>query len=347
MGNAAGCRGAGSDRADRGRRIGRGMNAAVKNDDGGGGAAPPFGIVVAFRDTPREREFAEKSLPSAIALDPDELIVGIDGGDDNGLADFTSSLCERHGLAGRLSIVRVERSSDWRFHLANVIWHCYKASRNDAVLSFNIDSVLRRAALRGAGVVGRDGVAAALVSKRILVRNPSEYVRLVALSLRARIGTSAAASSGTYWLHLPWYFANVTRDGLAGISNGIDDYMLTRIVANDTHKIARIPGVGVVSLDIENPDYPWRQFADGMWHGANGLPGRAGPRAALRQAALAMAKAAAYQRPHVARGWLWAVRHPDSEACRAARATDFIGWVMEHGSKYVRDREWGRKGTGF
>ena len=317
-----------------------------KDGSGGGGDMPPFGIVVPFRGTKREREFAEKSIPSAIALGPDELVVGIDVGSDD-LADYTSSLCERHGFAGRLSFVRVARSTEWRFHLANVMWHCYKASRNDAVLSFNIDSVLRRAALRGATVVGRNGVAAALVSKRILTRTPSDYVRFAALSLRARTGTSAAASSGAYWLHLPWYFANVTRDGLAGISNGIDDYMLTQIVDNGMHSIARITGTGVVSLDIENPDYPWRQFADGIWHGANSSPRRAGPRAALRQAALAMAKAAAYQRPHVARGWLWAMRHQDSEACRVARTTDFIDWVMDHGSKYVRDREWGRKGTGF
>ena len=64
-----------------------------------------------------------------------------------------------------------------------------------------------------------------------------------------------------------------------------------------------------------------------MWHGANGSPRRAGVRAALREAALAAGKAAAYQRPHVARGWLWVVLHQDSEACRAARGTDLAGWI--------------------
>lgn len=241
---------------------------------------------------------------------------------------------------------RAESSPEWRFQLANVIWHCYKASRNDAALSFDIDSVLRREALRGAGMVGRDGVAAALVSKRMLTRTPSEHLRFAALYVRARLCTSARASSGAYWLHLPWYFANVTKEGLAGISNGIDDYMLARMAANGTHRVVRVPGTGAVSLDVENIDYPWRQFADGMWHGANGSLRRAGPRAALREAALAMGKAAAYQRPHVARGWLWAVRHQDSEACRAARGTDLAGWITL-GSKYVRDREWGREGTGF
>ena len=310
---------------------------------------------MAFRDTPRERRFAEKSLPSAIALGPDEIVVGIDGdegggggGDGKGgLAEFVSSLCERHGYAGRLSVVRVQRSPEWGFQLANVIWHCYKASRNDAVLSFDIDSVLREDALGGAGMVGRDGVASALVTKRMLTSTPSQYLRTVGFYLRGLAGsTNAYASSGTYWLHLPWYFANVTRDGLAGISNGIDDYMLARIAANGTHRIARVPGIGAASLDVENVDYPWRQFADGMWHGANGSPRRAGPRAALREAALAMGKAAAYQRPHVARGWLWAVLHQDSEACRAARDTDLVGWITR-GSTYVRGRKWGREGTGF
>ena len=330
------------------REMNMASDAGGGND--GGGGTPPFGIVVAFRDTPRERTFAERSIPSAIALAPDELVVGIDGeegGDGrDGLAGFVSSLCGRHAYAGRLSVVRVERSAEWGFQLANVIWHCYKASRNDAVLSFDIDSVLRREALRGARMVGRDGVATALVSKRMLTRTPSEYVRFAALSLRARLGTSARASSGAYWLHLPWYFANVEREGLAGIANGIDDYMLARIADNGTHRIVRAPGIGAVSLDVENVDYPWRQFADGMWHGANGSPRRAGPRAALREAALAVGKAAAYQRPHVARGWLWAVRHQDSEACRAARETDLAGWITR-GSTYVRDRKWGREGTGF
>ena len=57
------------------------MAPRTGDDDGG---TPPFTIVVAFRDTPRERAFAEKSIPSAIALGPDELVVGIDGAGEGG-----------------------------------------------------------------------------------------------------------------------------------------------------------------------------------------------------------------------------------------------------------------------
>ena len=138
-------------------------------DKGAGDAdAPPFTIVVPFRDTPRERKFAERSIPSAIALGPDELVVGIDGagegtggdgdGDgDDALAAFISALCERHGHAGRLSVVRAARSPEWRFQLANVIWHCYRASRNDVALSF--DKTLCCAARSCAGPAWSAGTA--------------------------------------------------------------------------------------------------------------------------------------------------------------------------------------------
>ena len=311
------------------------------------GGPPPFGIVLPFRDTPRERRFAERSVPSAIALGPDELIVGIDGGAGAGeAARFVESLCERHALAGRLSIVRAERSAGWKFQLAHVIWSCYTASSSDNVLVFDVDSVLRRSALRGAGMVGRDGAAVVSMSKRILTRTPSEYIRHASIRLRALAGANAFA--GTYWVHLPYYFASVTREGLAGISNGIDDYMVSSIRAGGAHRVVALAEIGSDSLDVQNPDYPWRQFADGVWHGANGSVRRAGLRGAARAAALVAVKAAAYQRPHLLRGWRWALSHQDSEACRAARGSTFVEWVTVHGSAHVRNlRGWDRRGTGF
>ena len=91
-----------------------------------------------------------------------------------------------------------------------------------------------------------------LVPKRILTRTPSEYVRFAALYMRARLGTSVRASSGTYGIHLPWYFANAAREGPAGISGGIDDCMLARMVDNGTRRVDGLQGTGAVPLDVEN-----------------------------------------------------------------------------------------------
>ena len=266
--------------------------------------------MLPFRDTPRERRFAERSVPSALALGPDEFVVGIDdGGGADEAARFVGSLC-----AGA-------RSPGWRFQLANAVWSRYEASRNDNVLVFDVDSVPRRSALHGASMVDRDGTAVVSMAKRILTRGPSEYVRHALMRLRARAGANAFA--GTYWVRLPHYFAYVTGEVLAGISNGIE-HMAAAIRARGVHKIVSLPEVGGDSLDVQNPDYPWRQFADGVWHGANGSARRAGPRAAGRAAALVAAKAVAYQRLHLARGWWWAMSHQDSEACGAVRESSIV-----------------------
>ena len=66
----------------------------------GASARPPcepspakFGIVMPMRDTPREREFATKSVPSAIALRPSEMMMGIDDGHGaDGLEEYLRSL---------------------------------------------------------------------------------------------------------------------------------------------------------------------------------------------------------------------------------------------------------------
>ena len=305
-----------------------------------------FSIVVPFRDTPRERAFAEKSLPSAMALGPDEIVVGVDMTDDDAAAQFVEEVCRRHKFGGALTVARVARSDAWRFHLANVVWHCYKASRNDTVLAFDIDAVLRAAAMRGLGLVGRDGNAVVSMTKRILTRNLSEYIRLASLRFRARTGANAFA--GLYWVYLPYYFANVRREGISSITNGIDDYMVTAIRANGMHRVVTLADIGEDSLDLQNPDYPWRQFGDGLWHGANGSPRRSGMRRAARTAAVVAAKAVAYQRPHFGRGWWWAILHPDSEASRVARRCTFVEWITEHEPAYVKNLgDWDRRGTGF
>ena len=80
----------------------------------------------------------------------------------------------------------------------------------------------------------------ALVSKHMLTRMPSGYARFDALYMRARLGTSARASSGACWRRPPWHFANVTRERLAGISDGIDDCMLARMVDNGTRRAGHV-----------------------------------------------------------------------------------------------------------
>ena len=139
---------------------------------------------------------------------------------------------------------------------------------------FDVDSVLRRSALRGASVVGRDGAAVVSMAKRILARGPSECVRHAPVRLRARTGANAFA--GTYRVRLPPHFEDVAREGLAGTSDGINEHMAAAVRARGVHRIVSLPEMGSDSLDVQNPDCPRGGSPAGCGTGPAGR--RGGPR---------------------------------------------------------------------
>ena len=232
----------------------------------GRGGAKQFGIVAQFKGTPRGREFAEKSLPPAAALGPGEIVVGVDRMRGGAVARLVEKVCKRHGVGSAPTMARAERLDARRFHLANVVWHCYKASCDVAGLAFDIDAVLRATAVRSPELVDRSENAAVCTTRPILTRGASERIRLAPLRIRAM--TDGNAFAGLCRAHLS-YCANVREEGIASIANGLDGHTVMAIRANGTHKVATLPDIGEDSLDLQNSDYPWRQFGDGIRHDAN------------------------------------------------------------------------------
>ena len=119
-------------------------------------------------------------------------------------------------------MVRVAGSAEWKFPLSNVIWHCYKSCECDTVLGFDVYTVLRPAVMKGRYIVGRNGVAVASFTKRLLCRTVGDYVQYA--SYRLRVMRSSYVFAGTYWVWLPYYFDAVDRKGLSRIANGIEMY---------------------------------------------------------------------------------------------------------------------------
>ena len=319
-----------------------------------------FSIVMPFRDTPRERKFAEKSIPSAIALGPDELIIGVDAPAHESLLSLISDLCSKYGFS-KYRALQVPRSKEWRFQLANIIWHCYKESRHDRILAFDVDSVLRPAVMRGLNEVGNNNAAIVSFTKKNLVDGLGGLVRYV--SSRLRVKRSSFVFTGIYWIYRPYYFEDVDMDGMMSIGNGIDTHMVNRVTDLGRHKILMLKEIGVDCMDLQNEDYPWRQFQDGIWHYANKEQlklRRDGPltRSDLLIHAVkkrfpflsVLARSAAYWHPWFLRGWLWARRNSSHDAVVSARSSTMDAWSIL-GSKHVKNiRNWdvhGRTGTGF
>ena len=317
---------------------------------GGGTAAEaaPFTVVVPFRDTPREREFAARFLPSAAALGPAEIIVGVDSPADPGLAGLLAGAAGEGGEA-RARLVRtveVERSAGWRLHPARVVDECFGRCGTDVALLCNIDTVLRRGVLKGLGMVGAasDGRAALVsLSLRLRTDGPGSAVRYWAS--RARMRMRGATNSGTFWIHLPDYFGRVDRAGYAAIVNGFDTYLFESLAASPGATVIADGSLGADSLDRENGDLAWRQFGYGVWSYANG---RGGPASGVRSAASIVKHAAVNCHPYSLRGWRWARANPLSEPVRTASGIGYAEWSTYHEPGQVRGlMDWPERGTGF
>ena len=324
-----------------------------------------FSIVMAFRDTPRERKFAAKSIPSAIRVEPDELIIGVDDPADESFLALIDSLCGESSFRN-YKIIKIARTDEWNFRLAHIIWECYNACKNDKIFAFDVDTVIRPTILKGYDMVGRDKNAIVSFTKKLLIQNPGQLIRHVFYRIRVRRNDSVF--SGNYWIYRPYYFENVDLDGFKKIHNGIDTYMVDCVQKRATHKMITLKDIGVNSMDLQNEDYPWHQFNAGVWTYANKkelgemraqvmrsqnthMLGNRVNRFINRHPTLfIMIKVLLYQHPWALKGYLWAGKNNNHEAISAAHGKTLSEWSLV-GAQYVKDiHDWkkhGRLGTGY
>lgn len=309
----------------------------------------PFTVVVPFRDTPRERAFASRSLPSAAALRPKEILVGVDAPAAPDLAEFLQEAARGgagawEGAAAPLRTVEVARSPEWRMQAARVVHECFGRCGTDIALLYNIDTILRRDVLGGLDAVGRGGVALVSFALRLRTDGPGSTVRYWASRARSRL--RGAANSGTFWVNLPDYFGRIDAEEYARIANGFDTYVFESLAASPGTRVVADRTLGVDCMDRENGDLEWRQFGYGLWRYANR---RAGPAGALLAAASIAKHAAVNSHPYSLRGWKWARDHPDSEQVRVASRTGYAEWSTFHEPRLVSGlADWpSRSGTGF
>lgn len=225
----------------------------------------PFTIVVPFLDTPRGRAFASRSLPSAASLEPDEILVGIDAPAAPDLPGFLAGAASVSGTKPPLRAVQVERSPEWRLHPARVVHRCFEECRTDTALLYNIDTIIRRDALRGLGMVGAGG-GASLVSFSLRLHTggrPGASLRYRTYRLRSLV--YGAANSGMFWLHLPDYFGRVDAAGYARVANGFGTYTFESLAGGPDTRVVADRTIGVDAMDVETGDLEWRQFGYGLW----------------------------------------------------------------------------------
>ena len=315
-----------------------------------------FSIVVPLRDTSSEREFAKRSLPSAVRLKPAEIIIGMDKPVAESTIKYVDEILEELSFEN-YKILQVSCSTEWNFQLANVIWHCYKECKNDKVLAFDIDSILRPDVLKGHSMIGKNGNAVVSFTKKLLIENISDMIRYA--FYRYRVRTSSHVFAGVYWIWRPYYFKDINIEEFQEIQNGTDAYMVKCIEDKGQHNVVALKDIGVNCLDIQNGDLPWRQFQDGIWLYAHPESIGANKRESIYKMLQVMnrimpftviVRTICYQHPWMLRGWRWARSHRDHEIVQMTSELSLLEWGLT-GAKHVKGiydwQQQGRTGTGF
>lgn len=330
----------------------------------------PFTIVLPVRDTEQEYEFLKKSLPSAIKLNPDEIIIGVD-------KPLSSKLYKRiidltANIFSNWRIIEVERSPEWKFQLAKVVWECYTQAKHDTILSFDVDSVLRKEVLLGLDDIGADHVAVLSFTKKIRIKNIRELIRYI--FYRIRVMQNDYVFSGVYWVNRPYFFDTIPKEKYMKIINGVDTILCNEVLEQKKYKIITRKEIGISALDIQNEDLEWRQFQTGIWIGANSIVpihrtkrklnwNKITPKkmviyiikvltlrfiewALQKPNAFIHIKAFIYGHPYLVKGYYWAIENKDSESVKMAKSMNYNDWGFT-GSTYLPKINWKRKGTGF
>lgn len=323
----------------------------------------PFSAIVLFRDTPKERQYAHKSIPSIVALGPDEIVVGADEDCGADFDQFVASIFQESGYA-RYRILHVPRDRAWRLHAAHVLWECFGEAKNRVVFACNIDTIIRPSVLTALGVMGREKTGMVSLSLKHRIRTLPDRIRWFYFQRQQRRIKALKGTSGTYWVYLPYVFEVIDKAEFMEVANGFDSLLWFRF-EDSPYRAYFWHEIGAECMDYENNDLPWRQFCYGAWYGANcerayadsrplGLiRRRLGPSTALKIVHL---RAALRLVPEIWRtqyygiwgGFCYSITHPTSEVVKAMRGTTYDDYNLKYGGSQVRELEkWSREGTGF
>jgi len=280
-----------------------------------------FTIVIAIRGTKKEEKFYKKSIKSAINLNPDEIIIAV----DYPFPDFWKERVvnvfyelEYHNFR----LIEVEKSDEWKFQLAKVVWEVYRASSNDRIYHFDIDSEVRPTILIGLEKIGKDNIAVISFTKRTRLKSIPDLIRYI--SYRIRIRTASSVFSGNYWVYRPFYYEIISMEASQKIANGIDTLLVEAIYKQDKFKLVTRKEIGVNSFDLQNEEYDWRQFQDGIWYFAHRktfydeleVVRKGRGRLYKRPLLFMIIKTLVYLRMNILKGYIWAKNHPNHYAVK-------------------------------
>ena len=335
----------------------------------------PFTIVLPIKGTDEEFKFMEKSIPSAVKLNPDQILFGLDYPLKSDIVTKIDRLMNKYTFSNYL-IIQVKNDGTWGSQLSNVMLNLYKASKNDIILTFDIDSVLRKEIMLGLDNIGENKIALISFTKKLFVKTMGDLIRY--FSYRMRVRNTDYVPTGIFWIYRPYLFDSLNLSEYKKVKNGFDTYLCKTILSKDNdYTIITRKEIGINAMSPQNGDLDWRQFQDGVWLGANEKKWLKISNERYEKQHKNLIKSnivtsklklliyrnklklfhnhprlfifkIAFQENHwkLMSGYSWAKNNTTSEAVMVAQKTDKEEWGF-YGNHFFKDMKFKDRGTGF
>ncbi len=227
-----------------------------------------WSVVLPVKD---EVDMLEKSLPSAINLNPDEILIVVDEGNDS-VQKIAYRIAQSMKYDG-LRILEVAKNPQWRFHQACVRRMGYLNAKYDKIFTFDVDTVLSANIMRGYDIIGKDNVSFVTFRKKLASNGFRSTTRTILYELRRHLPRGQLTVSpkkpfiGIYWLYRQYYLDLVREEEIREIYNGEDVFAQMKLEQQSKYRQVHLDIVGCQSLREENEDLWWRQYQLGLWLG--------------------------------------------------------------------------------
>jgi len=252
-----------------------------------------FSVVIPVKN---EIDLIPKTLPSYIALRPEELIIGVDKPTPKGLIEGIERVSCRYKAEGITRVIQVPRGG-WGDHQTKVRRTCFLEAKNDRILTGDVDLIVNRNCHKALRLVGKDDIGMVSCSKFRIPHDLLSVYRLFGSSFLMlyvhRIakfgGKSIAATSFTglyalwrpFWLDAePMEVARMFMKLKAKLRNkekvSLEDFYGS---GDDTHlrdcmekkyKVVALPDVGAFVLTDPWEDRPMIQYSKGIYFAMRG-----------------------------------------------------------------------------
>jgi hypothetical protein len=176
--------------------------------------AIPFSVVIPVAN--RDAGLVPRTLPSWLALGADDVVIATDKPASAELRDAVIKVVRARKAARFVTVIEVPRDSAYHFHQAFVRRSGFMAAAHDAILTGDIDLLVRKRAAKAAAKVGVGGVGLVSLSKLGGVTGASSALRTVSFLVMQKLNPpkfgGLYAFWRPYWLETEDYGVRLVRD---------------------------------------------------------------------------------------------------------------------------------------